>query len=90
MAAVREQEVSKMSAEVRNGKADQNSRVLICIRCEWDLKSVNRVASEVSKAITEDKGWPGVFAFNVSKLVACVQKKIEAYTNRSAEHAEEG
>lgn len=85
MGKVSEEEVLKISSEVRSSKAGENWRVLICIGCRWDLKRADQATRELTKTVNEDKGWQGVFAFNVSKLVACVQKEIEEYTNRSTE-----
>jgi hypothetical protein len=86
MTTVKNEEVARVSAEVRALKPDE---ILVCVSCKWELKRAKQASNEVARVFSDDRDWPGVFGLNVSKLVACVLKKVEAYAKRGVKAEEQ-
>jgi hypothetical protein len=77
MSKVQDVDVLKIAAKARTSRSDDWS-ILVCIESKWDLQKTKSAEKLVTKALENEKDWLGAFAMNISSLVACVQKKIEA------------
>lgn len=77
IAKVQEADVLKIHAEIQVSGSSTNNHVLIRLRCKWDVRKVHQATNLTRKALEQGGEGRGIFALNLSSLVARVLKRLK-------------
>jgi hypothetical protein len=88
MAKVQEADVLKICAEIRTSGPSKNGAVLVRLRCNWEVREVHQATNLIKKGLEQGGEGRGLFALNLSSLVARVLKRLKGPLTEDEEPGE--